>query len=367
MVTSLYDLFNILTTMNSRTKFSIYQLFCFLMISYLSFAQSKFDSILKDPKRGITHKLKLKFSDTLGNNTTLPVLIIKGKERGEVFTILAGVHGAEYAPIIATQELIRELKLEELTGTIIILPITNIGSFYTKTPYINPLDNKNINRIFPGKKDGTVSEKIVNFISSELIPISDIFLDVHSGDASEDLLPFVCYYDNKKFPKQTDITKELSEYSGFENVVSYSYTIKEDEPAQYAFKQACQAGKIALSFESGKLGYLQPEAVKRIKQGFYRIFKKLEMYNFKNSIGKVKFQRLDRQIYIDSPAKGIFYSKFKAGSKVLKGEIIGHITDEFGETIKKIASPKTGVILYMKGTPPTKNGSRLFCISSYKS
>ncbi|RZP06562.1 MAG: hypothetical protein EVA39_06915 [Flavobacteriales bacterium] len=198
------------------------------------------------------------------------------------------------------------------------------------------------------------------------MPISDVFLDVHSGDASEDLLPFVCYYDNKKFSKQTKITRELCEYSGFENVVSYSYTIKEDEPAQYAFKQACQAGKIAFSFESGKLGYLQPEAVKRIKRGFYRIFNKLEMYNSKEVLGQMKFQRLDRQIYIDSPAKGIFYSKFKAGSKVVKDEIIGYITDEFGKTIKKIVSPKTGVILYMKGTPPTKTGSRLFCISSYK-
>ena len=352
--------------MRIKIKFNIYKLICLLVISHLSFAQSKFDSLFKDPKRLTTHKLKLEFSDTLGNNTSLPLLIIKGKNKGKVFTILAGVHGAEYAPIIATQELIKELNPDELVGTIIILPITNIGSFYTKTPYINPLDNKNINRIFPGKKDGTVSEKIVNFISSEIIPISDVFLDVHSGDASEDLLPFVCYYDNKKFSKQTKITRELCEYSGFENVVSYSYTIKEDEPAQYAFKQACQAGKIAFSFESGKLGYLQPEAVKRIKRGFYRIFNKLEMYNSKEVLGQMKFQRLDRQIYIDSPAKGIFYSKFKAGSKVVKDEIIGYITDEFGKTIKKIVSPKTGVILYMKGTPPSKTGSRLFCISSYK-
>ena len=352
--------------MRIKIKFNIYKLICFLVISHLSFAQSKFDSLFKDPKRLTTHKLKLEFSDTLGNNTSLPLLIIKGKNKGKVFTILAGVHGAEYAPIIATQELIKELNPNELVGTIIILPITNIGSFYTKTPYINPLDNKNINRIFPGKKDGTVSEKIVNFISSEIIPISDVFLDVHSGDASEDLLPFVCYYDNKKFSKQTKITRELCEYSGFENVVSYSYTIKEDEPAQYAFKQACQAGKIAFSFESGKLGYLQPEAVKRIKRGFYRIFNKLEMYNSKEVLGQMQFQRLDRQIYIDSPAKGIFYSKFKAGSKVVKDEIIGYITDEFGKIIKKIVSPKTGVILYMKGTPPAKTGSRLFCISSYK-
>ena len=134
--------------MHIKIKFNIYKLICLLIISHLSFAQSKFDSLFKDPKRLTTHKLKLEFSDILGNNTSLPLLIIKGKNKGKVFTILAGVHGAEYAPIIATQELIKELNPNELVGTIIILPITNIGSFYTKTPYINPLDNKNINRIF---------------------------------------------------------------------------------------------------------------------------------------------------------------------------------------------------------------------------
>jgi predicted deacylase len=64
--------------------------------------------------------------------------------------------------------------------------------------------------------------------------------------------------------------------------------------------------------------------------------------------------------------KGIFYSKFRAGSQVIRGETIGYITDEFGVILEKIVSPKKGVILYMKGTPPTKYGSTLFCISSYK-
>ena len=101
-------------------------------------------------------------------------MIIKGKQRGKVFTILAGVHGAEYAPIIATQELIKELKPSKLIGSIIIIPITNIGSFYKSTPYVNPIDKKNINRIFPGIKNGTVSEKIAHFISSKIIPITDV-------------------------------------------------------------------------------------------------------------------------------------------------------------------------------------------------
>ena len=338
-----------------RTYFTLF----FLMSNSILYSQSRIDSILKDNSRSITHKLKLQFKDTLGNKTSLPILIIKGEKEGKIFTILAGVHGAEYAPIIAT----KELKPSDIKGTIIILPITNMGSFYQRTPYINPIDGKNLNRIFPGRKNGTVSEQIADFISSKIIPISDVFLDVHSGDAAEDLLPFVCFYNNKKYPKMTKITKDLCEYSGFEYVVSYPYTIKDNEPAKYAFKQASQGGKIALSFESGKLGYVQPDAVARIKRGFYRIFQKLQIYNYDDLLGEPKFQRLNNPIYIKSPTKGIFYSKFKAGDKVLKNQIVGYITNEFGELTSEIVSPITGIILYMKGTPPTKIDDTLISVS----
>ena len=242
-------------------------IFLFIVIVNQANCQNKFDSLfLNSPSESI-NKIKLEFNDDYGNKTFLPLTVIKGKDKGIVFTILAGVHGAEYAPIIATQKLIKKFEVKRLSGTIIILPITNIGAFYSSTPYVNPIDNLNINRIFPGNKNGSVSEKIAHFITTKIIPVSDFFLDAHSGDANEDLLPFVCYYDNQNYPFQTKMAKELSEYSGFENVISYPYTIKNSEPALYAFKQATQVGKIALSFESGKLGYLQPKAVDRILRG----------------------------------------------------------------------------------------------------
>ena len=105
--------------MSYRTKLNVIYLFCFFIICNKSIGQSRFDSIIKHSKRSSTHKLKLEFSDSLGNKTFLPILIVKGKQKGKTFTILAGVHGAEYAPIIATQELIKELKpgLNALFGT----------------------------------------------------------------------------------------------------------------------------------------------------------------------------------------------------------------------------------------------------------
>ena len=338
-------------------------IFLFIVIVNQANCQNKFDSLfLNSPSESI-NKIKLEFNDDYGNKTFLPLTVIKGKDKGIVFTILAGVHGAEYAPIIATQKLIKKFEVKRLSGTIIILPITNIGAFYSSTPYVNPIDNLNINRIFPGNKNGSVSEKIAHFIATKIIPVSDVFLDAHSGDANEDLLPFVCYYDNQNYPFQTKMAKELSEYSGFENVISYPYTIKNSEPALYAFKQATQVGKIALSFESGKLGYLQPKAVDRILRGYYRIFDKLEMYEYNDFEDKTKFKRLNSPYYIKSKFQGILYSGYKAGEKVLKNNELGFITDEFGKIIERYFASKSGTILYMKGTPPVNIGDTVFSIS----
>ena len=338
-------------------------IFLFIVIVNQANCQNKFDSLfLNSPSESI-NKIKLEFNDDYGNKTFLPLTVIKGKDKGIVFTILAGVHGAEYAPIIATQKLIKKFEVKRLSGTIIILPITNIGAFYSSTPYVNPIDNLNINRIFPGNKNGSVSEKIAHFIATKIIPVSDVFLDAHSGDANEDLLPFVCYYDNQNYPFQTKMAKELSEYSGFENVISYPYTIKNSEPALYAFKQATQVGKIALSFESGKLGYLQPKAVDRILRGYYRIFDKLEMYEYNDLEDKTKFKRLNSPYYIKSKFQGILYSGYKAGEKVLKNNELGFITDEFGKIIERYFASKSGTILYMKGTPPVNIGDTVFSIS----
>tara|TARA_B100000963_G_C22633267_1_gene676138 strand:+ start:3790 stop:4827 length:1038 start_codon:yes stop_codon:yes gene_type:complete len=338
-------------------------IFLFIVIVNQANCQNKFDSLYLNSSRESINKIKLEFNDDYGNKTFLPLTVIKGKDKGIVFTILAGVHGAEYAPIIATQKLIKKLEVNRLSGTIIILPITNIGAFYSSTPYVNPIDNLNINRIFPGNKNGSVSEKIAHFISTKIIPLSDVFLDAHSGDANEDLLPFVCYYDNQNHPFQTKMAKELSEYSGFENVISYPYTIKDSEPALYAFKQASQVGKIALSFESGKLGYLQPKAIDRILRGYNRIFDKLKMYEYNDPVEKTKFKRLNSPYYIKSKFQGILYTGFKAGEKVPKNSELGFITDEFGEIIEKYFASKSGTILYMKGTPPVNIGDTVFSIS----
>ena len=259
--------------------------------------------------------------------------------------------------------MIQEIKIEELSGTIIFIPIANMASFFTRTPFINPQDKTNLNGTFPGDSTGTITQRLAHFITEIIIPVSDVFLDIHGGDANEDLISFVCYYDNKNKPEQTQLAKELSETSGFEYVVSYPYTLTDKDPAKYAFKQAVQDGKIALSIESGKLGNMQEGAVSLIKIGVYNMLSTMKMYD-KQTEPNLNLKKLNHQTYIKSKTSGIFYSKYNAGDSIKKGNVVGYTTDEFGNKIEEYTAIESGIILYKIATPPINVGETIMCISS---
>ncbi len=335
-----------------------------LFVIQITFAQNAFQKAFKSEIRSSKENIRIAFSDAAGNTGNLPISIVKGKMDGPVFTIVAGVHGYEYPPIIATQKLLEEIKTENLKGTLIIIPIANMASFYTRTPFINPQDQKNLNNAFPGKKDGSITEQLAYFITTHIIPVSDVFLDVHGGDACEDLIPFVCYYNNTKKPDQTALAKKLSENSGFQYVVSYPYKILDTEPAKYTFKQAVQDGKTALSIECGKLGNVQSENVSLIKKGVYNMLETMDMYANGTRAHK-SIIYCNNQTYVNASVKGIFYSTLKAGDRVKKDQIVGYTTDEFGVVLEEYKATNDGIILYMLATPPINIDDTVMCISTY--
>ena len=77
----------------------------------------------------------------------------------------------------------------DVSGTVIIVPAMNYPAFRAGTR-TSPIDKGNLNRSFPGRPDGTVTEKIADYFQRELLPRADIVLDFHSGGKTLDFLPF---------------------------------------------------------------------------------------------------------------------------------------------------------------------------------
>jgi len=176
------------------------RLFSVMLFSFsltLMYGQSTIEEIVTNTTGPFKKDTIIKVRDFLNNETHIPLSIIKGKYKGPVFTMIAGVHGFEYPPIVATQTLMNEIDKDSLSGTIIIIPIANVGSFYSRTPFINPLDKTNLNNAFPGKSDGTVTQKIAHFITTEIIPFSDVFLDIHGGKKWIRVCGFISFHSER--------------------------------------------------------------------------------------------------------------------------------------------------------------------------
>lgn len=153
-----------------------------VLFSFSALAQSSFYFENKEIKPGTKEHFLVPFT-TAGNSTMLPITIFNGIKNGKTLGITTGVHGCELAPIMAAQKLITSIDTKKLTGVVIMVQIANLESFLGRSPYVSPIDGKNLGRTFPGSTNGTNTEKIANYITENIIVKADYFLDMHSGHA----------------------------------------------------------------------------------------------------------------------------------------------------------------------------------------
>ena len=123
--------------------------------------------------------------------TRIPVTTFRGAQPGPSLALIAGNHGYEYPPILALQKLRGMIDESRLRGTVTMVHVANMPSFLGRTVYFSPVDQKNLNRCYPGRADGTVSERIAHAITTESIEPADCVLDLHCGDGNEWLRPYV--------------------------------------------------------------------------------------------------------------------------------------------------------------------------------
>ncbi len=140
---------------------------------------------------GVQHGfLRLPYSrdDAAWGSVMIPVTVVKNG-KGPTALLTGANHGDEYEGPIALFDLARSLRTEEVTGRVIIVPAMNQPAFAAGTR-TSPIDRGNMNRSFPGRPDGSVTEKIADYFQRVLLPLADVVLDFHSGGKTLDFLPF---------------------------------------------------------------------------------------------------------------------------------------------------------------------------------
>jgi hypothetical protein len=287
--------------------------------------------------------------------TQIPITVYKGSKPGPVLALTAGIHGYEYPPILALQR----LQVNKLAGTVIVVHVANMPSFLGRTVYFSPLDGKNLNRVFPGRKDGTPSEQIAHAITTEVIDKCDYLLDLHCGDGNEWLRPYV-YQTVTGDPAFDARIEDLVAHCGFDHIVIDRARPKDPTASLYCSNTAITRGKPAMTVESGFLGRTDEKSTRAIVSGVENVMRYLKMIDGKPR--KLKPVYLDPAEVLNSPATGILYPHVNPDQMVKKGAVLAHITDFFGKKIADVKAPFAGVVLYMVATPPITKGQPVGCV-----
>ena len=123
----------------------------------------------------------------------IEMTVVCGCRPGKTLVVTAGVHGCEYVGIEALNRLKQELDPAALSGRVILLPLVNPEGFYQGSKQTIPADGKNLNRMFPGKSDGTFSSRLARVLEETLYPEADFLMDLHGGDVNEALTPLLFF------------------------------------------------------------------------------------------------------------------------------------------------------------------------------
>ncbi|MGH7492845.1 MAG: succinylglutamate desuccinylase/aspartoacylase family protein [bacterium] len=294
--------------------------------------------------------------------TTIPLSVVHGIQPGPVLALIAGNHGYEYAPIIALQRLLPPLDPKQIAGTVIMVHVANMPSFLRRTIYYSPVDGKNLNRAYPGKANGTVSERIAYHITKEVIERADYVLDLHCGDGNESLRPYSYWDVNTGGADVVERSKQLALAFGLDHIVMDRERPPDPQASIYCSTTATTRGKPAITIESGALGQTDYASIARIEWGVMNVMRHLEMMN-----GQA--QMVERPLFIDrnevlrSTVTGIFYPLVERGHTVAKGTLLGYVTDFFGNRLLELHAPFGGEVLYILGTPPVNQGEPLAMVA----
>jgi len=289
--------------------------------------------------------------------TDIPIVVINGEKRGPVLALVSGAHGTEYTSIIALEKLITLLDPSQIAGTVILVPLVNIQSFEQKVPHVNPIDNKSMNRFYPGKADGTQTERASFVITKQVVDRCDYLIDYHGGDLDESLRPYAYWAPTGK-EAQDRVSKEMVLAFGLDHIIIWRDRPTDLSATRYLDNTSTARGKPSIVVEAGYAGVVEADDVALLVDGTLNTMRALKMLSgdprpIQNPVW------LDKVVDVLSDGPGIWYPLVKRGTYVQEGMKIGFVTDYFGKLIFEARAPVSGVILHVNAVPSLKKGDNI--------
>lgn len=255
----------------------------------------------------------------------IPIFVLKNGS-GPTVLLTGGVHGDEYEGQIAVLRLARTLRAEEIQGRVVMIPAVNMPAVLNDTR-LSPVDQRDLNRCFPGNPRGTFSEMLAHFIDSAILPHIDISIDLHTaGHSMEAALSTNMHFVPDQALRQRTLEAAAAFGAPF-NVVFWGV----DEGATLT-SSVERRGILSLGTELGGWGRVSVEGVRVGERGVRNILRhfgltdgKPETQQRDGASGTRHMMVRDPRSYIFSPGTGLFEPRHLAAQAVREGELAGYL------------------------------------------
>lgn len=311
--------------------------------------------------------LGVPYSHDLGGwaNLLLPITVLNNGP-GRTALLLAGNHGDEYPGQVALLKLMRRLRPEQVRGRLILVPTLNPPACKAATR-LSPLDGRNMNRSFPGRADGSVTEMIAHYLTTVLFPLADIVVDIHTGGRSTDFYPCAHMH---LVPDREQRRAMMAGTLAWNTDFAFLYA--DVAGSGLLPVEAERQGKIVLTTEMGG-GETVTAAVHRATQhGLDNVLAHLGVVpgevQTRESLGLPPtrwVQALDREDYRFAPESGVWETLVDLGAPVSAGQPVGliHFLERPDREPEPVVAPKGGILLAARSPSRVGQGDCVACIA----
>ena len=270
-----------------------------------------------------------------------------------MLALVAGTHGYEYTSIVALPRVRARLDPARMTGSVILVHMANPPSFYGRRIYYGP-DGKNLNRMYPGRRDGTVSERIADAITREVVDQATHLADMHCGDGNESLRPYSYATVTGKKPLD-DAIRDMALAFGLDHIVLERSRPADAAASVYLENTAIVRGKPAITTESGGMGLTDQASVAAQEAGALSLVAHLGI----QALPSVRVEKpvwYDRAEVLRAKHAGVWQPVVEKMQSVAAGTLLGRVFDPFGAPLEEVRAPFAGELLYVVATPPVSEG-----------
>lgn len=286
--------------------------------------------------------LRLPFSrdDSAWGSVMVPITVIRNGD-GPTALLTGANHGDEYEGPIALVDLALTLKAADVTGRVIIIPALNYPAFRAGLR-TSPIDRGNMNRSFPGKPDGTVTEKIANYVHTELLPRADIVVDFHSGGKTLDFIPFACAHVLDDKDQQAACLAAVRAFNA-----PYTVMLLEIDNVGMYDTAVEDLGKVFVTTELGGGGTSTAFSAGIAKKGVRNVLRHAGILKGGFEISpSVMLDMPDGDCFVFSEDEGMIEPLRDLGDTVEKGDVIARIwpTDRTGQPPSDYRANRSGIL-----------------------